>query len=106
MAARRRVVNVSWITLLGDPLVKLLGGEDQIRARLSPAIRLRALASGLAIVAGEVPPIGDVNRGLHDIRWLKEVAALTKPERITMEMGFGSETFRRTWLHHLDGGEL
>jgi hypothetical protein len=100
--ARRRVVNVSWITLLGRPLVDELGGEAQIRSQLSPEIRLRQLASGLAIVAGEVPPIGDVNRGLHDLQWLKEVAALTRPVRASLQIGFGSETFRRTWPNRLD----
>ncbi|WP_457331029.1 type VI immunity family protein [Rhizobacter sp. P5_C2] len=100
--ARRRVVNVSWITLLGQPLVDDLGGEAQIRSQLSSEVRLRSIASGLAIVAGEVPPIGDVNRGPHDLQWLKEVAALTRPVRASMEIDFGSETFRRTWLSRLD----
>ena len=101
-AARRRVVNVSWITLLGHPLVKELGGEAQIRSQLSPEIRLRNLESGLAIIAGDVPPIGDVNRGAQDLQLLKEVAALTRPVRISMEIGFGSESFRRNWLSRFD----
>ncbi|SHM78264.1 Protein of unknown function [Rhizobacter sp. OV335] len=101
-AARRRVVNVSWITLLGHPLIKELGGDEQIRSQLSPEIRLQSLASGIAIIAGDVPPIGDVNRGAQDLQLLKEVAALTRPVRISMEIGFGSESFRRNWLSRLD----
>lgn len=101
-AARRRVVNVSWITLLGHPLIKELGGETQIRTQLSAGIRLRPLTSGLAIVAGEVPPIGDVNRGAPDLQLLKEVNALTRPVRASLQIGFGSEAFRRTWPDRLD----
>jgi hypothetical protein len=100
--ARRRVVNASWITLLGHPLIKELGGEAQIRFQLSPEIRLRSLATGLAIVAGDVPPIGDVSRGAQDLQLLKEVAALTRPVRAALQIGFGSQAFRRYWPNRLD----
>ncbi|WP_457331031.1 type VI immunity family protein [Rhizobacter sp. P5_C2] len=100
--ARRRVVNVSWITLLGHPLIKELGGEAQIRSQLSPEIRLRSLATGLVIVTGDVPPIGDVSRGAQDLQLPKEVAALTRPVRAALQIGFGSQAFRRYWPNRLD----
>lgn len=100
--ARRRVVNVPWITLLGHHLIKELGGEAQIRSQLSPEIRLRSLATGLAIVTGDVPPIGDVSRGAQDLQLLKEVAALTRPVRAALQIGFGSQAFRRFWPNRLD----
>jgi hypothetical protein len=100
--ARGRVVTASWITLLGVPVVAQLGGEAAIRAKLSAEIAIRPLKTGLMIVAGEHPPIGDVNRGATDVALLKEVAALTKPVRAQMEIGFGSEEFRHGWLNRFD----
>jgi hypothetical protein len=102
-AARGRVANVSWVTLLGSTLVEQLGGESRIREQLSPEILLRPLQTGLMLIAGDMAPVGDANRGLHDIQWLKEVARLTKPVRARMEIGFGSDTFREGWLNRLDG---
>jgi hypothetical protein len=88
--------------LLGNDLVENLGGEPRIREQLSPEVLIRPLQTGLMLIAGETVPIGDVNRGLQDVRWLKEVAALTKPVRARMEIGFGSDTFRHGWLDRLD----
>lgn len=100
--ARGRVVNVSWITLLGNTVVEALDGTTRIREKLSPEVIIRPLKTGLLLVAGDTPPVGDVNRGAQDIQWLKEVAALTKPVRARMEIGFGSDAFRRGWLDRLD----
>jgi hypothetical protein len=103
--ARRRVVNVSWITLLGHDVTADLGGTERIREQLSPEVKMQSLTNGTMLIAGDTPPIGDTNGDLQDIRWLKEVAALTKPVRAKMEIGFGSPTFRRTWLNRLDISE-
>ena len=100
--ARRQLINVSWITLLGNALVQDLHGENSIRSQLSPRVSVKSLQNGLLLIAGESPPVGDVNRGAQDIEGLKEVAALTKPVRAKMEIGFGSDTFRHGWLDRFD----
>jgi hypothetical protein len=103
--ARRRVVNVSWITLLCSDLTADLGGRERIREQLSPEVRMQSLTNGTMLIAGDMPPVGDTTGDLNDIRWLKEVAALTKPVRAKMVIGFGSPAFRRTWLNRLDTSE-
>lgn len=100
--ARRRVVNISWITLLCNDLTADLGGKERIREQLSPEIRMQSLVNGTMLIAGDILPIGDTKGDLEDIRWLKEVAVLTKPVRAKMEIGFGSPVFRQTWLNRLD----
>jgi Protein of unknown function (DUF3396) len=101
-AARGRVINVSWITLLGGGVTQALGGAKYISEQLSSEVRVRSLTTGLLLVAGESAPIGDTNRGVQDIRLLKEVALLTKSVRGRMEIGFGSDAFRRGWLDRFD----
>lgn len=73
--------------------------------QLSPEVGMQSFTNGIMLITGDTPPIGDTNGDLQDIRWLKEVAALTKPVRAKMEIGFGSPTFRRTWLNRLDINE-
>jgi hypothetical protein len=104
--ARRWVVNVSWITLLGHIVSGDLGGVDHLREQLSPEVRMRSLKHCNMLVAGETPPIGDVNNGLQDLRLLKEVAAVTKRSRAHYAIGFGSKTFRKTWLNRIDDLQL
>jgi hypothetical protein len=53
---------VGWLTLLGDGLVKQLGGTENIPGQLSEAITIRELKKGLLLQAGPRPEFGDVNR--------------------------------------------
>lgn len=80
--ARGRVVNVNWLTLLGNTLTARLGGTGAMRERLSPAVDVRPLKYGTMLIAGETPPLGEVNRQAPDIGPLREVAALTRPHWI------------------------
>ena len=50
-----------------------------MRERLSAAIDVHPLKYGTVLVAGETPPLGEVNRQAPDIGPLREVAALTRP---------------------------
>ena len=50
-----------------------------MRARLSAAVDVQPLKFGTLLVAGETPPLGEVNRQSPDIDPLREVAALTRP---------------------------
>jgi len=100
--ARRRLVNVNWLTLIGQQVCEDLGGEARIREQLSPEIIMQPLRYGVLLIAGDTPPVGDVQQGLQDIKWLKEMAAFTKYVRARMELGFGNSTFRRTWINRFD----
>jgi hypothetical protein len=108
--ARGRVANVNWLTLLGDALSTRLGGIEAMRARLSAAVDVQPLKFGTLLVAGETPPLGEVNRQAPDIDPLREVARLTRPYWIDDETMFndilnyfwhGDETTRR-WINRLD----
>ena len=101
--ARGLVPNCSWLTLLGDGVVEKLGGERAIHSAVSPAVTLRRIRGGLLLVAGELPPVGDVNRRALDLGPVKEVARVTKPARVTKRVLFyGAEAFRHNWVNRFD----
>jgi len=100
---RGLVPNCSWLTLLGDGIVEKLGGEGAIHSAVSPAVTLRQIRGGLLLVAGELPPVGDVNRRALDLGPLKEVARVTKPARVAKRVLFyGTEAFRHNWVNRFD----
>lgn len=83
--ARGHVANVNWLTLLGDRLTANLGGTEAMRERLTQAVDVRRLKHGSMLIAGETPPLGEVNRQAPDVGPLREVAALTRPYWIDNE---------------------
>jgi len=100
---RGHVHNVSWITLLGRPLLDKLGGLAPLRAGLGAGIPVVELRHGAAIVACETPPVGDVNRGAQDLQPLKEVARQLRPLRLEPELlGAEDDVFAARWLARLD----
>ena len=76
---RHRLANVNWLTLLGTELSEKLGGIDVMRATLSDAVTVKSLKYGTMLMAGETPPLGDVNQQAPDLGPLREVARLTRP---------------------------
>jgi len=76
---RHHLANVNWLTLLGAELSQKLGGADGMRSRLSEAVAVKSLAHGTLLMAGEMPPLGDVNQQAPDLGPLREVARLTRP---------------------------
>ncbi|MBK9259438.1 MAG: DUF3396 domain-containing protein [Polyangiaceae bacterium] len=102
--ARGKVPNCSWLNFLGDRIVMKLGGESLVRAAVSDAVTVRRIAGGLMLVAGQLPPVGDVNRHALDLGPVREVARLTRPLRPEKKVLFyGTEEFRNGWVHRFDG---
>lgn len=56
---------VNWITLLGKLLAKQAGPVTELKKKLSKLCTIRELETGLMIVAGSKPMIGDTNRREH-----------------------------------------
>lgn len=101
--ARGLVPNCSWLTLLGDSVVEKLGGERAIRSGVSSAVTVRRIDGGLFLLAGDLPPVGDVNRRALDLGPVKEVARVTRPARVSRGVLFyGSEDFRTDWVNRFD----
>lgn len=75
---RHHLANVNWLTLLGKDLSHSLGGEMCMRSCLSETVTVKSLAHGTLLIAGETPPIGDVNQQAPDLSPLREVARLTR----------------------------
>jgi hypothetical protein len=97
------VPNCSWLTLLGDSVVEKLGGERAIRSGVSSAVTVRRIGGGLFLLAGDLPPVGDVNRRAPDLGPVKEVARVTRPARVSKRVLFyGSEDFRTNWVNRFD----
>lgn len=70
----------NWLTLLGDANVALLGGEDAVRAQLTPEMSLLRYPGGCLIRAGERPIID--SNGIGGIPEVyKDVARIIKPIR-------------------------
>lgn len=59
----RRVVGARWLTLLGPDLAHELGGEAELRARISDDVNVQAIPRGVALRAKGPPRAGDVNLG-------------------------------------------
>lgn len=76
---RDRLANVGWLTLLGTELSETLGGTVGMRNALSEAVTVKPLLHGTMLIAGDDPPLGDVNYRAPDLGPLREVARLTRP---------------------------
>jgi uncharacterized protein YbjT (DUF2867 family) len=78
-ALGRRVRGARWLTFLGPEVSSTLGGAPRLRDALSKAIAVEPLAAGgLMIRAGQLPELGDVNKGIG-VPLLREVAAVLEP---------------------------
>lgn len=76
---RHHLACVNWLTLLGTDLSEKLGGADGMCDRLGETVEVKSLAYGTLLMAGETPPLGDVNQQAPDLGPLREVARLTRP---------------------------
>lgn len=57
------ISNIGWLTFVGDALIDQLGGRHALAERLDgTGIGLRSYGKGVALQAGEVPELGNVNR--------------------------------------------
>jgi hypothetical protein len=65
MWATEGLVDVNWVTLLGNKLLEKAGGEKAVRRMLGPEINLLPLdtGNGIAVVAGDHPEAGDITTG-------------------------------------------
>jgi hypothetical protein len=63
--AGRGLVDVNWVTLLGNTPLKKAGAREGVRKMLGPEIDIRPLdtGNGIAIVAGDHPETGDITVG-------------------------------------------
>ena len=86
----KRVRGARWLTFLGKEIAGELGGYAGLRGALSNAIAVEPLGSGVMIRAGELPEIGDVNKGIG-VPLLREVAAVIEPVTVFNDLGlFGN----------------
>ena len=63
--ASEGLVEVNWVTLLGNKLLEKAGGEKAVRNMLGPEIDVLTLdtGNGIAVVAGDHPETGDITTG-------------------------------------------
>ena len=85
-----RIKSINWLTVLGDEILKELGGMEAARAALEPECTLYPYKGGVVIQAGEVPLLGDTYEGNIPEAYRK-VARFTKPVRFE---GYTSSLFR------------
>jgi hypothetical protein len=55
--------NIGWLTFVGDELIEHLGGREALSTEIEgTAVGLRPYAKGVALQAGPVPELGNINR--------------------------------------------
>jgi hypothetical protein len=69
-----------WLTFLSGMSIKRLGGNESLRSKLDPGVTIIPAGEGLAIRAGSMPQVGDVNRQ-ENLTLLRSVARAI--ERVT-----------------------
>lgn len=85
------VANIGWLTFIGDELIAHLGGRDGLsRSILGTSLQMLPYRYGVALKAGTLPEIGDVNRGsvlpnYHDVG--KILQPLYAPEERLRKLG-------------------
>jgi hypothetical protein len=101
-----QVKGVSWLTLLGQPVLGALGGVEGLRGRLrSPGTTVEELGAERAVVTlGEWPEAGDMAEG-RTLPAYRELARVLEPwlyRRRTLWSGFTEEELRRWERRFLD----
>lgn len=63
LCVEQGLANIGWLTFVGDELIDRLGGRDALGASAEGAgLGVRAYSRGIALQAGPVPELGNVNR--------------------------------------------
>lgn len=110
LRCRNFLPNVNWITLLGHDLVTRLAGLPSIRSAVDQQVEVNELEHGCMLIAGNKPPLGDINKQTLDIEPLRQVAKLTKPVLLPREdqaddilnQLYAEEDDRYRWLDRFD----
>lgn len=87
---RHFLPNVNWMTLLGGELQEKMGGFPAIRAALSAQVDCMPLSHGCLLMAGQEPPLGDINAQAPDIGPLRELARYLQPLLLPRETQFNN----------------
>ena len=100
------IKGVNWLTILDQPWIDRLGGEEALRKELGPGIRWLPFRTGVIIQAGDRPLFGDVN-WQEPMPAYEQVARALKPIRATnigalaSPYGFDEERTSK-WLARFD----
>jgi hypothetical protein len=73
------LANIGWLTFVGDALVEQLGGRAALEAAIEGTdVKLRSYAKSVALQAGPVPELGNVNRK-KKLETYREVGRIIQP---------------------------
>jgi hypothetical protein len=106
---RAQITRVSWLTILGEPIVRSLGGREALAAALAgaPDVEVRAAGAGAVVQAGAAPAIGDL--GHRDfLPVYRRAAAALRSARMPEILGpsGAEEDWANEWLRAFDDGGL
>ncbi len=95
-----------WLTGIGDPLLKQIGGATALRSRLPAEVVIHQLTHGVLLQAGERPAVGDVNRQ-ENMDAYRAVGKVITPLRIPVSVlgeynELGGTERTREWLARFD----
>ena len=79
---RERFKGPGWLTFIEHELLESLGGVPRIDATLTPDVQRISSRRGVILRAGNLPPIGDINRGAEDLGPLRQVNRFIAPRRL------------------------
>ncbi|BCH33439.1 hypothetical protein MesoLjLc_53690 [Mesorhizobium sp. L-8-10] len=100
------IKGVNWLTALGPPFVKRLGGVAQLRAQLKPDVNMVETRHGTILRAGERPETGDVNRR-RSLPAYRAAFGTIKPVLVDWYPSFNlqradEDDLTERWLHRFD----
>lgn len=79
LGVEQGLANIGWLTFVGDDLIETLGGRGAVTSAAGSAgVQIRAYSKGLALQAGPMPELGDVNRR-QTLPIYKEVGRILQP---------------------------
>lgn len=79
LGVEQGLASIGWLTFVGDELIEQLGGRGTLAAALeTTGIDLRSYAKGIALQAGPIPELGNVNRRNNLDRY-REVGRILAP---------------------------
>ncbi len=108
LATLNAIKGAGWITVLSQAFVERMGGLQGLRDRLAETVSVTPFATGVLLVAGNAPEVGDLNRRL-DTPHLRDLSRALKPIRITehpalyTEGRFAEASEYSAWLARFDG---
>ena len=77
--AERGLPTVNWLTFVGHKHLHRMGGLEALSASLKGVSEVRSLPAGAAVISGDGPKLGDVNRKSDELNAIRKAYRVLRP---------------------------